>query len=1653
LSHVLHWPARKSAGGLLPLYLGCFLLLAPAAYATSHPPSAQVPSVKAFLTPDGRFDLEAARQSGYEGPLDPSDIEAHMDPAWGELRFSTRQVKSKDEIDQGWWDGFHGPGMGDFVLAVTSYDTRLVAGGRFREASGLPVDHIAEWDGAEWRALGEGMNDVVWSLVVYNGDLFAGGSFTTAGGVSADYIARWDGVDWNPVGGGTDGCVRALTVHNGHLIAGGSFNHAGGISAHRIAQWDGIAWASLGAGMDSTVLALCTHNGDLIAGGDFRIADGDSAKYVASWDGSSWNPLGEGMGHEDTMLDRAWVSALTVYNGDLIAGGLFSNAGTIWATQIARWDGSCWNAMGLIHPYVSVSALLVHGGMLIAGGGFLYAGGTDAYNIASWDGDSWSPIGGGLTGDGVWWTRVNALAEHGGELVAGGWFINAGDTWATHIASWDGVSWSAFGTPGNAMNSGVVALTGYGGGVVAAGQFTHAGPTAANYIARWDDDSWTSLGAGLGSAVQWGALAVYNGDLIAGGYFTEAGGCETKYIARWDGNAWSALGTGMDRPVVSLSVYDGSLVAGGLFTRAGGVPASYVASWNGTAWTSLGSGTNGWVRALDVCDGTLIAGGSFTQAGGIPASRIARWDGNAWSGLGAGLDDCVWALTVYGDRLVVGGEFAEAGGTPASRIAAWGGSAWSSLGSGVEWDVRALAVYGDCVFAGGELHAGGKGGPAGYVGRWDGSTWTSMGSGMNCWVLALLPWGGHLYAGGYFTTADGTGSFYVARWTEEAGEPTQVGALTLKADCRAPQGSNAYLLSGNVEIGEESGENYYLKLGPESSAEVDLNAQTVSILSVDEPKLVSGGQELDIEGSAFTVTPIPGEVDITGRIHTVPASLSPGYVEGNLHILLNQAILRTTDAAFGHAFFGPGYVSPFEGFIDLQMPPVHVVEEEIEVTQDIWFSDVAVFRMGEHFADHFVFDMETGYLRYRTGIDYTVLELVPSQGAIGLGHFIMPFAGIVEIEIRSFDPAATDTPFVFVAITPVEVSIGIPPVKAADIQESTAQSRGSLLGVGLALNEGAALKIVRSDEEYVPLIDGSGYVNLEVLYGIHFTVAEAEVELDWPSDKFTLEAWAGGKLGPLMGIDFASGTLGLDYVNGRYFCEHATFIPLGSWTFGTTVAGTMEIDFDENWTLSGHLGEDISVMDDFVLAYGEQTYQLRNLESGRYGLGVWCDLSAPGLSVQTENVFTPDGIRGSFMADCEFCGFHLLGADSRFRLDNHCMTWNGDIQFGPCHLTCGYDWCPPSNPQFALPSFFCLGCPADLHVYDALGRHVGLTADGLELGIPGSHYFEDPQEGWKLIQVPELSMDDTTKIVVDASADGQFTLSSGIGDMEQCIEHHVEHADEPMSEQTRAEMHVVRQSDLNLHVDYDGDGEFDLSEAPDTLYTTPIDTTRLRIAGVWAKILWTEIDSLAARDRGDEARPSPATGDSKADRSPLVARPGQLRILWSTNRPATSLVQYGTSDEYGYWSSLDTSLVTRHSTLLPSLPAADVYHYRVISEDSLGHMATSPGMVLCLSQPDSVLSMRFDEAVSVVLAAAPNPLAQGTVLHYELAREGHVTLRVYDVRGRLVATLADGVQSEGPQSIIWDGKDGNGAPVAQGVYFARLQAGPLVQTKKILLLR
>ena len=83
----------------------------------------------------------------------------------------------------------------------------------------------------------------------------------------------------------------------------------------------------------------------------------------------------------------------------------------------------------------------------------------------------------------------------------------------------------------------------------------------------------------------------------------------------------------------------------------------------------------------------------------------------------------------------------------------------------------------------------------------------------------------------------------------------------------------------------------------------------------------------------------------------------------------------------------------------------------------------------------------------------------------------------------------------------------------------------------------------------------------------------------------------------------------------------------------------------------------------------------------------------------------------------------------------------------------------------------------------------------------------------------------------------------------------------------------------------------------------------------------------------------------------------------------------------------------------------------------------------------------------------PNPFNPATKIEYAVQQAGHVTIKVYNLRGEVVKTLVDQNRPMGEYAAVWDGKNDMGSSVASGQYFYQLSIGDFVTSKKLLLLK
>jgi hypothetical protein len=561
-----------------------------------------------------------------------------------------------------------------------------------------------------------GINGRVWGAGTWNGQLFAGGPFAfQTGGGRPQHLARFDGRDWQDVGGGLSGPVRAIASYQGELIVAGAFASAGSVAAASIARWNGARWAPLGPGLATThgsaeVFALTVFQGELYAGGSFDTAGGQPIDTLARWDGSQWRPVGGGLGGPPTRKVLSFASD----GATLYVGGEFTGAGGQPARNVAAWDGSAWRALGSGVGSTStdgVHALAVFQGQVFAGGNFVLAGGTPTRKIARWNGSAWLPLGLGIPDSSIS-VQVNALQVFGQNLYVCGSFSEVDAAakgtgiFAQGVARWNGNAWSAVGGGGlfrNAFGGQVygIAATVHDGRLIVAGEFDHAGPISDH-----------------------------------------AGNVVTEDVVAWDGTRFHAVGDGVglgDGAAKTLA-WNGSLWAVGGNLYAGEVVSPMLARFDGARWHTVGPlAASSRVEDAVVFQGQLHVAGTLRFPGGPTLGGLTRFDGSTWSHLSTSSGS---VLAVHAGELYTGG---------IGSLRRWTGSDWSSLPQ-IFGQVETMLSFGGRLYVGGSSLRTATSGTVNLL-VWDGASLAPAGGSVDGTVTVLHEHQGELWVGGWFTSA------------------------------------------------------------------------------------------------------------------------------------------------------------------------------------------------------------------------------------------------------------------------------------------------------------------------------------------------------------------------------------------------------------------------------------------------------------------------------------------------------------------------------------------------------------------------------------------------------------------------------------------------------------------------------------------------------------------------------------------------------------------------------------------------------------------------------------------------------------------------------------------------------------------------------------
>jgi photosystem II stability/assembly factor-like uncharacterized protein len=437
----------------------------------------------------------------------------------------------------------------DIYLAVGSYVFRLDTNGS------SDVEYAEYW---YWAEIGT-LNGNVKAMAQKDGSLYVGGEFTDINGTIANNIARWNGTAWSPVGTGANSVIHAMTVNGADLYVGGEFDTIDGVSASRVAKWNGTAWSAVGGGVSDggsggSVSALASSGSEVIAGGYFTLAGGQPASNIARWNGTSWTALGSGVNGD--------VSGLAVSDGNAYVVGDFTNAGGSLASGVAQWNGSAWAPMntGAV-SYQAIKAVATDGDSVYCGGSFTQMGGKLSNGFAEFAlpvsllapptvtsiNPNSGPIGGGTS---VTLTGTNFTGATG---------VTIGGAAATSVSVINSTTLTCV-TPPGAAGARSVLVTTQGGTNAANTLFTYVVP--APTVGAVSPASGTMLG---------GTSVTISGTNLAGATSVTIGGVAATNVTVVDATTITATTPAHAAGVVSVLVTTpgGTNEANTLFTYTG----------------------------------------------------------------------------------------------------------------------------------------------------------------------------------------------------------------------------------------------------------------------------------------------------------------------------------------------------------------------------------------------------------------------------------------------------------------------------------------------------------------------------------------------------------------------------------------------------------------------------------------------------------------------------------------------------------------------------------------------------------------------------------------------------------------------------------------------------------------------------------------------------------------------------------------------------------------------------------------------------------------------------------------------------------------------------------------------------------------------------
>ncbi len=475
-----------------------------------------------------------------------------------------------------------------------------------------------------------------------------------------------------------------------------------------------------------SMLTLTVDGVGLLAGGEFVAGPGNTATNVARWNGTNWEALGGGVPGK--------VVKLSATEGGLFAGIAESDVqpATVW-----HWDGTVWSQLGPISgedlAFRQIKDLVWYGGRLIAAVSSI----TNAAVLA-WTGDHWEPYGSSkLTG------TASSLAVFQGDIyVAGSGFSLEGLTHPLFgVARLTDGQWRPVEYAPGVAHTGAPALVATRDELFIISflplEFGLTNGNLNHALWQFDGHDWWLHGNGLASFdIVNDVKASPSGMIlsVSGGVRNYPG----TYGFVWDGFFLKTLGVSPPEPGANLTLGNRTVATPAhIYRQASRSPttpagANLVARLEGTNWVAFTAPMTLNIKsstALAADGETIYVSGTDDAMTGKPVA-VARWQNAAWERLGGYFGNgALQALDLFGGQPVAGGAFKTIAGLPVTNLARWDGIAWQPVTPAPDGPISAFARRGnDLVVVGSFTNIGGI--AARGVALWTATGWQSLADGL-----------------------------------------------------------------------------------------------------------------------------------------------------------------------------------------------------------------------------------------------------------------------------------------------------------------------------------------------------------------------------------------------------------------------------------------------------------------------------------------------------------------------------------------------------------------------------------------------------------------------------------------------------------------------------------------------------------------------------------------------------------------------------------------------------------------------------------------------------------------------------------------------------------------------------------------------------------